>query len=315
MIDNLIRAATCRVSCGDEFGTGYLITDRNVLTARHCVTAAIESRSEIELTFFGPEGDISVPATIVAQSEDMDACILSVPEPLGRPPIPLNAAMPREGNDWRSFGYPSGKTAIGHRVFGIISHLLDAPKLKMDIDLTVDPSIALHSYGGLSGAAVVSENASRGMIRLKLDGTLGAISLQRLGGFLAENGVQIPQPDADEAASAERRGRLADRSVFQESLEQMIARNPGDYVFLEGAHGIGKTIFCNEFETRGPSAVHPGNIQPCDTRPRSRGDLSCATRDIFRLAIDGSIYLDNWKDFPQGGAELRNFGPRDFSVA
>ena len=78
MIDNLIREATCRISCGDESGTGHLITDYNVLTARHCVIAAIESGSAIELTFFGPEGDISLSATIVAQSEDMDACILSV---------------------------------------------------------------------------------------------------------------------------------------------------------------------------------------------------------------------------------------------
>lgn len=248
MIDNIIRAATCRVSCGTEHGTGHLITDCNVLTARHCVIAAIESGSAIELTFFGPEGDMSLTATIVALSEEMDACILSVPEPLRRPPLPLNAAMPREGGDWRSFGYPSGKEDVGHRVAGTISHLLDDPKLKMDIDLTVDPSTALQSYSGLSGASVVSENASRGMIRLKLNGTLGAISVHRLGIFLAENGIEIPQPNTEESISEEPRGGLADRSEFQQTFEQMIARNPGSYVFLEGAHGIGKSTFCSEFE-------------------------------------------------------------------
>lgn len=248
MIDNIIRAATCRVSCGNEYGTGHLITDCYVLTARHCALEAIESQKTITLIFSGPEGDITLPATIIAQSEEMDACLLSIPESLGRQPIPLNAAMPREGDDWRSFGYPIGKTAIGHRVAGTISHLLDAPKLKMDIDLTVDPSIALHDYQGLSGAAVVSENASRGMIRLKVDRTLGAISVQRLGEFLAENGIQIPQPYAGKADSADQRGSLAARSEFQESFEKMIARNPGEYVFLEGAHGIGKTTFCTEFE-------------------------------------------------------------------
>lgn len=248
MIDNLIRAATCHVSCGDESGTGHLITGCNVLTARHCVIASIESGSPIKLTFSGLRGDISLPATIIAQSEEMDACILSILQPLKRPPIPLNAAMPREGGDWRSFGYPSGKTAIGHRISGTISHLLDAPKLRMDIDLAVDPSTTLQSYCGLSGASVVSEGSSIGMIRLKLDGTLGAISIQRLGEFIAENGIQIPQTGAGEAASDEPRVSLADRSVFQETFEQKISGNPGDYVFLEGAHGIGKTTFCNEFE-------------------------------------------------------------------
>ena len=123
MIDNLIRAATCRVSCGGDSGTGYLVTDCHVLTARHCVIGAIESQNTIILAFSGPEGDISLAATIIAQSEEMDACILSIPQPLGRPPIPLNSAMPREGGDWRSFGYPIGKTAIGHRVTGTISQI------------------------------------------------------------------------------------------------------------------------------------------------------------------------------------------------
>jgi len=274
MIDNLIRAATCRISCGGESGTGHLITDCHVLTARHCIVGAIESGSVIELTFSGPESDITLPATIIAQSEEMDACILSVPQPIGHPPIPLNPTMPREGCDWRSFGYPSGKTAIGHRITGTISHVLDVPKLKMDIDLTVDPSTALNSYPGLSGAAVVSEDASRGMIRLKLDGTLGAISLQRLEEFLAENGIRIPKP------AAEPSGSLADRSKFQETFEQMIARNPGEYVFLEGAHGIGKTTFCNEFKPEDRALFTLGSYSLV-LPGRGPGAITRAQPDVF----------------------------------
>src|SRR5271166_1004936 len=247
MIDNLIRAATCRVSCGDESGTGHLIMDCKVLTARHCIIAAIEATSAIELTFPGVDGEITLPARIVAQSEELDACILSVPTSLERPPVPLSGAMPREGSDWRSFGYPTGKTIVGHRISGTISHVLDAPKLKIDIDLSVDPNAILHSYRGLSGAAVISENFNIGMIRLKLDGTLGAISAQRLVEFLAQNGIEILRVTAEEAPSDKQGGTLADRSAFQKAFEDLIASNPGGYLFLEGAHGIGKTTFCNEF--------------------------------------------------------------------
>jgi len=280
MIDNLIRAATCRISCGDESGTGHLITDCHVLTARHCIIGAIESERAIELTFFGPEGDISVAATIIAQSEEMDACILSIPEPLKRQPIPLYAAMPREGDDWRSFGYPSGKTVIGHRISGTISHVLGAPKLKMDIDLTVNSDSALQSYRGLSGAIVVSENTCRGMIRLKVDGTLGAISLQQMDRFLAENGIQVPKTAASENASTEPSGSLADRSEFQETFEQMIARNSGEYVFLEGAHGIGKTTFCSEFEPedRGLFSLGAYNIV---SQGRGPGAIYRAQPEVF----------------------------------
>lgn len=220
MIDNLIRAATCRVSCGDKSGTGHLVTEHNILTARHCVIPAIESETPIELIFSGPEGDITLTASIVAHSEELDACILFIPEPLERQPISMNSAMPREGVDWRSFGYPIGKTLIGHRIVGTISHVLNVPKLKMDIDLTVDPNNALSDYHGLSGAAVVCENASRGMIRLKADWTIGAISHQQLEGFLVENGIQVPNQDTGTAESVEQKVAWPIEVNFKRSLSK-----------------------------------------------------------------------------------------------
>lgn len=277
MIDTVIRAATCSISCGDLSGTGHLITDCRLLTARHCVIPAIESGNAIEVTFFGPEGDISVQADIVAESEEMDACILSVPQPLERQPIPLSLELPREGDDWRSFGYPLGKTVIGHRIAGTISHLLDAPKLRMDIDLTVAPSTALGSYHGLSGSAVVSENASRAMVRLKVDGTLGAISLRQLEGFLAENGIPMPQPATGEPEP--HRG-LADRTEFQGTFEQMIARNPGDYIFLEGAPGIGKTTFCSTFKPEEPDLFSLGSYSLV-SQGRGPGAIFRALPEVF----------------------------------
>ena len=249
MIDNIIKAATCRVICGKEYGTGHLITDSYVLTARHCIIPAIVSENTIELTFFGTEGETNLQASIVEHSEELDACILLLPRPLNCQPIPLNTTMPREGVDWRSFGYPAGKTVIGHRIFGTISHLLDNARLKMDIDLAVDSSVAPGDYGGLSGAALVSDNACRGMIRMRLNGSLGAISIQQLAGFLEKYGIQVPKPNPEESTPTNQRNRWANRSVFQETFERTIRNNAGNYIFLEGAHGLGKTTFCCDFRT------------------------------------------------------------------
>lgn len=280
MIDNLIRAATCRISCGDKSGTGHLVTEHNILTARHCVIPAIEFETPIELIFGGPEGDITLTASIVAHSEELDACILFIPEPLERQPISMNSAIPREGVGWRSFGYPIGKTFIGHRIVGTISHVLNVPKLKMDIDLTVDPSNALSDYRGLSGAAVVCENASRGMIRLKTDWTIGAISLQQLEGFLVENGIQVPNQDTGTDESVEQTNNLANRSEFQEKFEQIISGNPGNFIFLEGAHGIGKTTFCREFEPENHALYSLGTYSLA-SQGRGPGTIYRAQPEVF----------------------------------
>ena len=37
MIENFVKASTCKVDCGNELGTGFLVSESMVLTARHCV--------------------------------------------------------------------------------------------------------------------------------------------------------------------------------------------------------------------------------------------------------------------------------------
>lgn len=51
MIDAQIARATCQIKCGDESGTGWLITGSHVITARHCVDEAIDTQKKIEVRF------------------------------------------------------------------------------------------------------------------------------------------------------------------------------------------------------------------------------------------------------------------------
>lgn len=51
MLDTEMKVATCKIECGEESGTGSLITSKIVLTAYHCVAEAIESDSEVSVTF------------------------------------------------------------------------------------------------------------------------------------------------------------------------------------------------------------------------------------------------------------------------
>ena len=258
MIEHLIKAATCRVSCGTESGTGWLIAKDLVLTARHCVLAGIEQGEPIEL-FFSSSGEVATSAKIVEQSEECDACLLSLEATLNNEPLPLNLELPREGETWQTFGYPQGKPTLGHRLSGAVAQVLDTPKLKIDLDLSVDPNGSLQVYQGLSGAVVVCEGKAVGMIRLKVDGTVAALSLNQLGSFLAESGV-TPSGDSMVMDAP----LLADRGDFPQAFTEAVQSRAGNYLFLEGAHGYGKSTFCRGFRADDNKLTNLGAYCLCD---------------------------------------------------
>jgi hypothetical protein len=252
MIEYYIKAATCRVSCSDESGTGWLVRTGLVITARHCVRSALLEGKPIEL-FFPDNGEAPVFGTIMAQSEENDVCLLSFDAARSAEPLPGNFQRPREGGNWQTFGYPNGKTILGHRLSGTVAQVLNTPKLGVDLDLFVDPAVALRDYRGLSGAAVVCEGAAVGMIRLKIDGTVAALSLRHLESFLTENGVAFPSESSAPAPPL-----LADRGAFAEAFAETVRDGAGSYLFLQGAHGYGKSTFSANFQTDDKALINLG---------------------------------------------------------
>ena len=252
MIEQKIKASTCRISCGDDSGTGWLIAEGLVITARHCVLASLTDGKPIEL-FFPASGDVAVLGVINAQSEEKDACLLSFESEIIAEALPVSLQQPREGETWQTFGYPQNKPILGHRLSGTVAQVLNTPKLGVDLDLSVDLSTALPAYHGLSGAAVVCEGAVVGIIRLRVPGTISALSLHQLERFLAENGVTLPSESPTPAAPL-----LADRGAFPQVFVEAIHARAGSYLFLEGAHGYGKSTFCTNFQSDDKTLINLG---------------------------------------------------------
>lgn len=249
MIDTQIKDATCQTTCGKTFGTAFLVADSILLTARHCVLEAIDAEAEISVAFACPSGKLELTAKILAIYEELDACLLSVSEKTDIPALNLFSDFPREGRQWQSYGFPLQKGLVGYRASGEIVQVLDAPTLKMDLDLSVSASVQLTSYEGLSGAPVVVDGVCVGVIRVRMDGGVGAISTKALMAFLAKSGISMP--NSEHAFVPEpSNGAIAARRQFQAEFEELVSGSPGQYIFLEGAHGIGKTTFCHRFRAR-----------------------------------------------------------------
>lgn len=289
MIENLIKAATCVVTCGEESGTGFLVSEKLVLTAIHCVSEAVKEGEPIELKFIIGESEIKLAASILAKDDKSDVCVLLLSNQVEIRPIAVSANVPREGESWISFGHPVSRLGIVHRHFGVISQIFDNPKLKIDLDLSIDPSTSIDVNLGFSGAAVLANGKCFGMMRLKLDGSIGAISFRSLTDFFTENGIKI---EFDEQATSEvvASDIYAERKEFQETLEDAILRHQGEYLFLEGAHGIGKTTFCKTFKPENES-IYVLGCYCINTERRGHDAAYQAQPEIFHDWLSAQISL------------------------
>ena len=67
-----------------QIGSGYLVTERRVLTARHCTVDKRTSRSAKKLTVVRRSGGPEAPATVLAAGSELDVAVLSVEGPPGQ---------------------------------------------------------------------------------------------------------------------------------------------------------------------------------------------------------------------------------------
>jgi len=254
MIDAQITRATCEVRCGDETGTGWLVSTSQVITARHCVYDAISAGGQISLRFDLDEGSHEISASLVAEDEPLDVCVLLLAREIDVAPILLSETLPIEGSRFSAFGFPVAKLSVGHRLEGSISRVLDSPRLSMDLDLHVDAPAALTNYEGISGAALICDDRCRGILRIAVDKSLGAISVARMAAFLREYSVPIDEAPEDELGDQ----ALASREDFTKVFDSLISTAAGGYAFIEGAHGIGKSTFCETYRPLDPALEHFG---------------------------------------------------------
>jgi Trypsin-like peptidase domain len=254
MIDAQIKLATCEVKCGDDTGTGWLVSTSRVITARHCVYDAISAQVQISVRFDLGEGSDEVIASVIAEDQSLDVCILALARDVDINPILLNETFPIEGSRFTAFGFPAAKLSVGHRLEGSISQVLHTPRLSIDIDLHIDAPSALTNYEGFSGAPLICAGRARGMLRIAIDKSLGAMSVARMTTFLREHSIPFDdRPDQESDGEV-----LASRQEFTEAFESLVSTANGGYAFIEGAHGIGKSTFCDTYRPLNPSLEHFG---------------------------------------------------------
>lgn len=242
MTEEEIKQATCQVIGAGEAGTGWLISADQILTAYHCLGESTAQGTSVEVSFgIGPSSS-KYQAVLKAFDADLDVCVLRLPAPVEVDPVPIAVALPRPGTCWNAFGYPAVKLQIGQVLGGTIQQALSELVNGIDLDLSVRTETALSDYRGLSGAALITADGCQGLLRVSVDNTLGAVSMAALGNFLSDNHLL-----SDEVTSEEDISAIARRPTFDELFEASLVKVNGGYMFLDGAHGIGKSTYCKSF--------------------------------------------------------------------
>lgn len=276
MIDAQITRATCQIKCGDESGTGWLITGSHVITARHCVDDAIDAQKKVEVRFEVNGIAQEVIATVVDDEITLDICLLLLEREMDLEPIVLDASLPPEGTRFSAFGFPMAKLSIGHRLEGLVSRVLESPKLGIDLDLQVEAPGTLSNYEGISGAALICGGRCQGMLRLGIDKSLGAVSIARVSEFLRRNSI----PLGNTAGDSDGDSVLAPREEFTKDFDALVSTVVGGYAFIEGAHGIGKSTFCDSYQPSLSTLEHFGTYS-FTHRPGTANPMHLAQPDVF----------------------------------
>lgn len=276
MIDTKIARATCQIKCGDESGTGWLITESHVITARHCVEDSIESQEKIEVRFESNGVSQVIFATVVDAEIAFDICLLLLEREMDLEPIVINASLPPAGALFNAVGYPVAKLSIGHRLEGVVSQVLEVPKLGIDLDLQVEAPAVLTSYEGISGAALICDGKCHGMLRLGIDKSLGAVSIARVSEFLQRNSL-LPGNMASDSCGE---NILASRVEFTRDFDKLLNTVIDGYAFIEGAHGIGKSTFCATYQPTLSNFEHFGTYS-FTNRTGASNSMHRAQPDVF----------------------------------
>ncbi|HDX8333745.1 TPA: trypsin-like peptidase domain-containing protein [Raoultella ornithinolytica] len=278
MLDTEMKVATCKIECGDEYGTGLLITPKIVLTARHCVANAIESDSELSIIFDFGSPILAMKAHVLGHDAKLDIALVELEIECNISPVKLSGILPLGGSRFYSYGWPVTKLTMGHRLEGTIIQTFDRPKLRSDIEISIDEALSLNDYKGFSGASVVCNGTCVGVIRVSVEKTIGVVSVFSMRTFLNEHGLNVETNN-----DGYKRKDLASRNSFIKQFDKFAIEQENSYLFINGAHGIGKSTFCEIYTPIDSSLEHFGTYS--FTPPKS-------SKNATRLAQPQEFF--NW---------------------
>jgi len=194
--DNIYQTSICKINCGNQQGTGFLITENLIITANHVVSDFHLNKKEISVNFPIVKLEENFSADCFSFNEDLDIAIIKLDNSQERESyLNLLKSPLYSGESWSTFGFPKGEVSQigGENLKGIVNRrITNHFETIHDIDLYCDPFDSRSSLKGYSGSPVFDKDYNVVAIILKhLNRSVGAISVDKIFKFLSINKIKI----------------------------------------------------------------------------------------------------------------------------
>lgn len=169
MIYQSLEKNVCIVKCDGEQGTGFLVSNKLILTAYHIVNKC--SKNVIKVFFGEVESSVVLHSSIEDKHKALDIAILELENPVEKyNHIELVDTVLKPSMKWISRGYPKSKLSTGENILIDTRNCVNQQlKILNDMnDIQLDFTKKLNTYEGFSGSPLIIENSIVGIIKSEL---------------------------------------------------------------------------------------------------------------------------------------------------
>ncbi|WP_440885492.1 S1 family peptidase [Vibrio campbellii] len=195
MTDSLLNKSTCKISCGDESGTGFFISQNRILTAIHVIDESFEEEKEIEVSNCYLDENTHTAKCIYHDSHAHIAIVEINDTYQNDYFLELINADIIKDEIISIYGYPCNFDGelVGEPLTGkVLRYIEDSDATIHDVSINIDGFDTNTDYSGFSGSPVVNgKNQVLSFIRFKSERYLSAISIKKAASFLVESGISV----------------------------------------------------------------------------------------------------------------------------